>query len=439
MSRKKTYVLDTSVYLTNAECIYAFKNNDIHVPLKVFEEIDKHKKRQDAVGAQARKIIRIWDDLRTAGSLDKGVRIRKGLGIIKSISASGIQPEDLPADLDIKVPDHLIIATALKAQRESTRKVVLVSRDINMRVIADAVGLTSEDFQNNQVVDTSENIFTGCTTVLVDDQIIDRFYERQSVYLDTPGLFSNQYVMLVSSANEKKTALGRYVNKATPLRQLITSKQKVWGIKPRNKEQQFLMDALMDPRIQIVTAIGKAGSGKTICAIAAGLEQTIDEVKQEYTRVIVSRPVQPLGKDIGFLPGTMEEKMSPWLMPIQDNLQFLMGNDKITLDIYMQKGTIEIEALTYIRGRSISNAFIIIDEAQNLTTHELKTIITRVGEGTKIVLTGDVEQIDNVYIDATSNGLTHAVEKFKKFELASHITLNKGERSKVATFAAQNL
>ena len=439
MSRKKTYVLDTSVYLTNAECIYAFKNNDIHVPLKVFEEIDKHKKRQDAVGAQARKIIRIWDDLRTAGSLDKGVRIRKGLGIIKSISASGIQPEDLPADLDIKVPDHLIIATALKAQRESTRKVVLVSRDINMRVIADAVGLTSEDFQNNQVVDTSENIFTGCTTVLVDDQIIDRFYERQSVYLDTPGLFSNQYVMLVSSANEKKTALGRYVNKATPLRQLITSKQKVWGIKPRNKEQQFLMDALMDPRIQIVTAIGKAGSGKTICAIAAGLEQTIDEVKQEYTRVIVSRPVQPLGKDIGFLPGTMEEKMSPWLMPIQDNLQFLMGNDKITLDIYMQKGTIEIEALTYIRGRSISNAFIIIDEAQNLTTHELKTIITRVGEGTKIVLTGDVEQIDNVYIDATSNGLTHAVEKFKGFELASHITLNKGERSKVATFAAQNL
>jgi PhoH-like ATPase len=439
MSRKKTYVLDTSVYLTNAECIYAFENNDIHVPLKVFEEIDKHKKRQDAVGAQARKIIRIWDELRQGGSLDKGVRIRKGLGIIKSISASGITAEDLPCDLDISIPDHLIIATALKAQRESTRKVVLVSRDINMRVIADAVGLISEDFQNNQVVDTSENIFDGCTTVLVDDQIIDRFYERQSVYLEDKGLFPNQYVMLVSSANEKKTALGRFVNETMPVRQLLTSKQKVWGIKPRNKEQQFLMDALMDPSIQIVTAIGKAGSGKTICAIAAGLEQTIDEVKQEYTRVIVSRPVQPLGKDIGFLPGTMEEKMSPWLMPIQDNLQFLMGNDKITLDIYMQKGTIEIEALTYIRGRSISNAFIIIDEAQNLTTHELKTIITRVGEGTKIVLTGDVEQIDNVYIDATSNGLTHAVEKFKKFELASHVTLHKGERSKVATFAAQNL
>jgi len=438
MSRKKTYVLDTSVYLTNAECIYAFKNNDIHVPLKVFEEIDKHKKRQDAVGAQARKIIRIWDRLRSKGSINKGIRIRQGLGLIKSISASGVKPEDLPCDLDIKVPDHLIIATALKAQRESSRKVILVSRDINMRVIADAVGLTSEDFQNNQVVDNSENIFEGYTTVLVDDQVIDHFYDKQSVYLDRDYLYSNQYVMLVSNASEKKTALGRFINKATPLRQLLKS-QKIWGIKPRNKEQQFLMDALMDPGIQIVTVIGKAGSGKTICAIAAGLEQTIDEASAQYSRVIVSRPVQPLGKDIGFLPGTLEEKMTPWLMPIQDNLQFLMGNNKVTLDIYLQKGTIEIEALTYIRGRSISNAFIIIDEAQNLTTHELKTIITRVGEGTKIVLTGDIEQIDNVYIDATSNGLTHAVEKFKNFELASHVTLNKGERSKVATFAAENL
>jgi len=438
MGRKKTYVLDTSVYLTNAECIYAFENNDIHIPLKVFEEIDKHKKRQDAVGFQARKIIRIWDDLRASGSLDKGVRIRKGLGIVKSISSAGVTPEDLPPDLDTKIPDHLIIATALKAQRENTRKVILVSRDINMRVIADAVGLTSEDFQNNQIVTHSENIFEGYTTILVDDQIIDRFYEKQSVYLENKGLFPNQYVMMVSSSNEKKTALGRYVSEAMPLRQLLKS-HKIWGIKPRNKEQQFLMDALMDPAVQIVTVIGKAGSGKTICAIAAGLEQTIDETTQEYTRVIVSRPVQPLGKDIGFLPGSLEEKMTPWLMPIQDNLQFLMGNDKLTLDIYMQKGTIEIEALTYIRGRSISNAFIIIDEAQNLTTHELKTIITRVGEGTKIVLTGDVEQIDNVYIDATSNGLTHAVEKFKKFELASHVTLHKGERSKVATFAAQNL
>jgi len=440
MSRKKIYILDTSVYLTNAECLYAFKNHDIYIPLKVFEEIDRHKKRQDVVGAQARKIIRLFDEIRNRGSINTGVRIRKGLGIIKAISANGITQQDLPSDLDIKIPDHLIIATALKTQRETERKVILVSRDINMRVIADAIGLESEDFQNNQIVDNSESIYTGYIVILVDDQQIDRFYEKKDIFLEGHKLFPNQYVMLVSNANEKKTALGRFVNKSVPIQQILGgNNRKTWGIRPRNKEQSFLLDALMDPNIQVVSAIGKAGSGKTICAIAAGLEQTLDESSAAYSRMIVSRPVQPLGKDIGFLPGTMEEKMSPWLRPIQDNLQFLMGDDKVTLEIYMQKGTIEIEALTYIRGRSISNAFIIIDEAQNLTTHELKTIITRVGEGTKIVLTGDVEQIDNVYIDATTNGLTHAVEKFKIFELASHITLRRGERSKVATFAAVNL
>ena len=439
MSRKKIYVLDTSVYLTNADAIYAFKNHDIYVPLKVFEEIDKHKKRQDLVGAQARKIIRIWDELRAKGSLKKGVRIRQGLGVIKSVSAADIDRDDLPQDLDIKIPDHLIIATARTVARESARKVILVSRDINMRVIADAIGLPCEDFQNQQIVDDSDSIYTGFSEVLVDDEIVDQFYDKKDVYLEGTNLKTNEYVMLISNASEKKTALGRFVNENTPIKQLHKDKKGVWGIKPRNKEQSFLIDALMDPDIEVITAIGKAGSGKTLCAIAAALEQTLDDRSSIYTRVIVSRPVQPLGKDIGFLPGTMEEKMSPWLMPIQDNLQTLMGNDKVTLDMYMEQGTIEIEAITYIRGRSIGKAFIIIDEAQNLTTHELKTIITRVGEGTKIVLTGDVEQIDNVYIDATTNGLTHAVEKFKDFELAAHVTLLKGERSRVATFAAQNL
>ena len=439
MDNKKIYVLDTSVYLTNADAIYAFKNHDIYVPLKVFEEIDKHKKRQDLVGAQARKIIRIWDELRSKGSLKEGVEIRRGLGIVRSVSASDIDRDDLPQDLDIKIPDHLIIATARTVARESERKVILVSRDINMRVIADAIGLPCEDFQNQQIVDDSDNIYTGFTEILVDDDIVDQFYEKEDVYLNDINLKTNEYVMLISNTNEKKTALGKHINEHTPLRRLHNDKKGVWGIKPRNKEQSFLIDALMDPSIEIVTAIGKAGSGKTLCAIAAGLEQTLDERSSTYTRIIVSRPVQPLGKDIGFLPGTMEEKMSPWLMPIQDNLQTLMGNDKVTLDMYIQQGTIEIEAITYIRGRSIGKAFIIIDEAQNLTTHELKTIITRVGEGTKIVLTGDVEQIDNVYIDATTNGLTHAVEKFKDFELAAHVTLLKGERSRVATFAAENL
>ena len=214
--------------------------------------------------------------------------------------------------------------------------------------------------------------------------------------------------------------------------------ENVWGIDARNKEQSFALELLMDPDVEVVSLIGQAGSGKTLLAVAAGLEQVLGD-DNEYKKLIVSRPIQPLGKDIGFLPGTLEEKMDPWLMPIKDNLEFLLGNDRDTVKMYFEKGIIEIEAITYIRGRSITNAFIIIDEAQNLTRHELKTILTRVGEGTKIILTGDIEQIDNIYIDETSNGLTYAVEKFKEYDISGHITLQKGERSKVATLAAKIL
>jgi PhoH-like ATPase len=247
--------------------------------------------------------------------------------------------------------------------------------------------------------------------------------------------------MLVSNINEKKTALARFYNHAMPLKRINGEYKKgIWGIKPRNKEQNFALDLLMDPKVSIITLVGKAGSGKTLLAIAAGLAQVVESDQEApYRRLVVSRPIQPMGKDIGYLPGTLEEKMAPWLAPIQDNLQYLMGNDKETLKMYTDNGTIEIEALTYIRGRSIANAFMIIDEAQNLTAHELKTILTRVGENTKIVLTGDVEQIDNVYVDETSNGLTYAVEKLKNHELSGHVVLIKGERSKVATLAAKIL
>jgi PhoH-like ATPase len=447
MSRKKIFVLDTSVFLTNAECVYEFQNNDIVIPFKVLEEIDKHKGRQDGVGAQARKIIRILDALRSKGTLFNGIRIRKGAGLLYAWGTERLGAAGFPDDLDSSIPDHLIIATAMAVQKEyPTRKVIMVSRDINMRVICDSVGLLTDDYIVERAVKDSESIYKGYTSYLIDDATIDRFYAKEEIYLepeDVAHLNSNQYLMLVSNANEKKTALCRYISPMEPLKPLLEYKKGVWGIKPRNKEQAFALDLLMDPRIQLITLIGKAGSGKTLCAIAAGLQQTMEDLSaydtENYSRLIVSRPVQPLGKDIGFLPGSMEEKMTPWLMPIQDNLQFLMGNDKLTLEMYMQRGKIELEALTYIRGRSISNSFIIIDEAQNLTIHELKTIITRVGEGTKIILTGDVEQIDTPYINETTNGLTHAVEKFKKFELAGHITLSKGERSRVATYAAKCL
>jgi len=446
MSRKKIYVIDTSVLLTNAASIYSFGNNDLVLPFKVLEEIDKHKKRQDGVGSQSRKIIRILDELRSKGSLFKGVRIRKGKGILYAWGAEAAKEGDLPEDLDKSIADHIIIATALAVKRRHpTQKIIMVSRDINMRVICDSVGLLTEDYINHQIVKNSDSIYTGFASRLVDDEIVDRFYNKEDIYLDREdaNYYPNQFLMLVSSANEKKTALAKFISFTEPLQPLLNFNRGIWGIKSRNKEQSFALELLMDPNIQIVTLVGRAGSGKTLCAIAAGLQQTVEDLMSKgepaYSRLIVSRPVQPLGRDLGYLPGTMEEKMKPWLAPIQDNLQFLMGNDKTTLEMYLDRGRIEIEALTYIRGRSIAKALIIIDEAQNLTIHELKTIITRVGEGSKIILTGDVEQIDNAYVDETTNGLTHAVEKFKKFELAGHVTLTKGERSKVATYAAKYL
>jgi len=447
---KKTYVIDTSVYLTDANAIYSYGNNDIVVPLKVLEEIDNHKKRQDSVGVNARHIIRIFDALREKGNLNKGVRLQRGKGIV---SVKGCDKSLIPYDLEASHADHIIIATALTEQASAhNKKVIVVTRDINMRVICDSLALSCQDYSPKQLVISGESIYSGFSEILVDEQIVDRFYDGEKIVLEedlTKNLFANQMIMMISNANEKKTALARFDGPHQPLRTLEHNRVGVWGIKPRNKEQVYALELLMDPDIPVVSLIGKAGSGKTLCAIAAGLEQILNPPAEEslnkqkkdnrYKRLIVSRPVQPLGKDIGFLPGSLEEKMTPWLMPIQDNLQYLMGDDKSTLEMYMEKGLIEIEALTYIRGRSISNAFIIIDEAQNLTAHEIKTILTRVGEGTKIVFTGDIEQIDNVYVDATTNGLTYAVEMLKEYDLTGHITLKRGERSSVATLAAKIL
>ena len=446
MAAKKNYVLDTSIYLTDAESIFKFSNNDIFIPLKVLEEIDKHKKRQDSVGINARKIIRILDELRAKGDLQKGIRLGKGKGLLKVVSYDCIKGAPLPADLDIKIPDHIIIATAMAIKTECpNRKMVVVSRDINMRVICDSVGIPAEDYDNESVVTSSDELYSGLAIHSVDDQIIDRFYNDEEITIPEDEAngqkwYPNQYLLLVSNANDKKSAIARFRSHHVPIKKIIYDRLPDWKIKARNKEQSLAFDLLMDPDVKLVTLVGRAGSGKTLCAIAAGLQQTIGlRGENNYSRLIVSRPIQPLGKDIGFLPGSLEEKMLPWLMPIQDNLQFLLGNDKNALQLYMEKGLIELEALTYIRGRSISNAFVIIDEAQNLTKHEVKTIITRIGEDTKIVLTGDVEQIDNVYINETSNGLAHTVEKFKKFPLSGHVTFRKGERSEVASIASKVL
>ncbi len=434
---KRIYVLDTNVFLTNSNSIFEFNNNDIVIPLKVLDEIDKHKKRQDGVGLNARSTIRILDGFRSKGNLHKGVRIAKGKGIL---SVRGYNSEDLPEGCDLDSADNEIITTAITEQKKNLRrKVIVVTRDINMRVKCDSLEILTEDYVTNKIVTDHNKLFSGFKKNLVDDQVIDHVYEGREVFFEKEeGKFvPNQFLMLVSNANEKKTALVRFKNYSMPLHKVSEYKHSVWGLKPRNKEQMFALDVLLDPDVPIVTLVGKAGCGKTLLAIASGLDQVLEE--NRYKKLVVSRPVQPLGKDIGYLPGSMEEKMRPWLMPIQDNIDHLLNGKKDNMGIFFDNGTIQIEALTYIRGRSISNAFIIIDEAQNLTVHELKTIITRVGENTKIILTGDVEQVDSVYLDSTSNGLSYAVEKFKSYDLSAHMTLIKGERSKVATLASKVL
>jgi PhoH-like ATPase len=435
---KKIYVIDTNVFLSDHNAIQAFKGNDIVIPLKVLEEIDKHKKRQDVVGANARQTIRVLDGLREGGNLHDGVKIGKGKG---NLSVKSFDKETLPQDLSLTDPDNQILATALTLIKENPdKKVILVSQDINMRVKCDSLGMPVENYETNQVVDNAEEIYTGTAELTVDDEVVDAFYAGAPLVLSEQDakLFANQYVTLISSANPSKTALARFKSHQEPLVKVKQFRDGVWGVKARNREQQLALDVLMNDDIKVVSILGQAGCGKTLMAIAAGLQQVLDD-GAKYKKLIVARPVQPMGRDIGFLPGTVEEKLLPWLAPIQDNLEALMNNDKEHLKMLIEEGTIELEALTYIRGRSISNAYILIDESQNLSVHEIKTILTRVGEKTKIVLTGDVKQIDVLYLDASTNGLTHAVEKFKPYDVAGHISLVKGERSVVASLAADIL
>ena len=443
---KKNYVIDTSVFLTDSSCLFKFGNNDLFIAHKVLEEIDKHKKRQDSVGFHARHTIKVLDELREKGSLSKGIRLGKGMGILKVEEAS----RPLPGSLSMRVADHQILGVALAVQEAyPKRKTIMLSRDINMRVIADACGLISEDYETVKVVEDVDKIYTGFLEIVVDDELIEQFYADEEVFFDElfqqekkVKLYPNQFLILISSSNPKKSALARFVLDEKPIEKVRDDYANLtMGIFPRNKEQKFSYDLLFDDSIKFVSLIGKAGSGKTLMAIAAGMEQTLslNNKNNIYRKIVVSRPVQPLGKDIGFLPGTMHEKMMPWLMPIQDNMETILGKDNVYLAEYVERGKIQIEALTYIRGRSINNAFIVIDEAQNLTAHEVKTILTRVGENTKIVLTGDIEQIDNIYTNETSNGLTYAVEKFKHHDISGHITFLKGERSRLATISSKIL
>jgi len=440
---KKTYILDTNVLLSDPNAIFNFNNHDIVIPFKVLEEIDKKKSLQDTIGSNARYAIRELDKLRERGSIISGIRLGKGKGFL-SIKESDINklPEEFKY-LHTSSPDNRILAVAYTEKTSNPeKKVIIVSRDITVRVKADALSIPSQNYESDKVVEKKDQLYSGFRSVLVDDQIIDRFYNGEDISLEKEqykGLYPNQFVMLISNQNDKKSALSQFTNYSNPIRRLNEYKKGIFNVIPKNKEQLFALNLLMNPKVPVVTLAGTAGCGKSLLSIAGALEQTLGK-NSLYKKFVVMRPVIPMGnKDIGYLPGKIEEKLEPWIMPIVDNLRFLFGNNQTMLDEYIKDNIIEIEAMTFIRGRTINNAIMLIDEVQNCTAHELKTVVTRVGEGTKIILTGDLNQIDAFYLNEFTSGFTNVIEKFKSQEIAGHVTLTKGERSLVATIASKIL
>lgn len=446
---KKTFVLDTSVLLHEAEAMFAFEDNTVIIPIAVVEEVDNHKRRLDEIGRNARRVSSQLDELRLKGKLNQGIALEGG-GTLR-VELNHQNSDILPASFDRHKVDNRILTVALSLQREKTTPppVILVSKDINMRVKADSLGLEAQDFERNKV--QIEELYSGNRTLRVSGELINRFYAEGS--LDPAelgeggeGLNPNEFVTLEDEGGTSQSGVAR-LDKTGRLVALRNLHADLWGIKARNKEQRFAVELLLDDSVRLVTLVGRAGTGKTLLALAAGLQKVAEE--NTYRKLLVSRPVVPMGNDLGFLPGDMEEKLRPWMQPLHDNLELIFASREggrgkergggNPLQNLQDLGLVDIEALTYIRGRSIPGQFFILDEAQNLTPHEVKTVITRVGEGTKIVLTGDPYQIDHPYLDSSSNGLSYAVERFKAEHLAGHITLVKGERSELAEMAAHLL
>ena len=434
----KNYVLDTNVLLHDARAIYAFADNNVIIPIYVIEEIDTFKKDQSELGRNARQVARLLDQYRSDGGLSKAQPIDTGGTVRVALSKS---PPKNPS-YDSRSMDQRILELALEVRdADRERPTILVTKDVNMRVRGDALGLATVDFEPERI--SLDELYPGSRELTVGPGVIEQFYTEGSLEPAALGepVHANEYLLLKDEAG--KSALGRYDKTAGRLNGVKKLREGVWGIRPRNKEQHFALDLLLNDDIKLVTLVGKAGTGKTLLAIAAGLQKVTDE--QVFSKLLVSRPIFPLGRDIGYLPGDIEEKLNPWMQPIYDNLELLLGLNKTdkqdgrSYAELVDLGFVEIEPLTYIRGRSLPNVFMIVDEAQNLTPHEVKTIITRAGEGTKIVLTGDPYQIDHPYLDSSNNGLTTVAERFKDEAIAGHIILTKGERSQLAELATQIL
>lgn len=441
----KIFVLDTNVLLHDPNSIFSFKEHEVVIPAVVLEEIDSKKRNADEIGRNARTVSRLLDGLRELGHLHSGVELEHGGKLKVELNhRSFVKVQEMFGEVS---NDNRILAVALnylieEKEKPDPRPVVLVSKDVLVRIKADVLGITPEDYLSDRTGDLNE-LYTGYQSLQVHPAMIDEYYSHRSLTVKQLGLsyplYPHEFVILKDEIGTGKSALLKVNSDATRLEPLYLGNDSVWGISARNAQQRMALELLLNDEIPLVTITGKAGTGKTLLALAAGLFKVEDEHK--YKKLLIARPVVPMGKDIGYLPGEKDEKLRPWMQPIYDNLEFLFDTKKAgDIDkILMGLGSIQVEALTYIRGRSIPSQFIIIDEAQNLSRHEVKTIVSRAGEGSKVILMGDPEQIDHPYLDAASNGLSYIVEKFKQQGISGHITLEKGERSRLAQLAADLL
>jgi PhoH-like ATPase len=446
----KTFVVDTNVLLHNPNALFLFADNDVIIPFDVIEELDSFKTNNDDLGRNARQVIRHLDRLRERGNLSRGIDVKETGGSIRVVLE---QDQKLCPGVTANTPDNRIICCAFALKQEGKR-VVFVSKDINARIKADTMGVKAEDFENQKV--DFERLYTGYQEVRVPGSAIDTLFQNKQLKMKfEQPVFANEYVLLKDEVDESHTALSRYradLNALVPVR---SRRGPIFGIMPRNLQQTMAIDLLLDDSVKLVSLIGTAGTGKTLLAIAAGMTKVLNE--GVYQKLLVARPIMPMGRDIGYLPGDKDEKLTAWMQPIFDNMSYLLSNRlageggsqgshasslstvEQRIKQLMESGQVVLEPLTYIRGRSIPHQFMIVDEAQNLTPHEVKTIASRVGEGTKLVLTGDASQIDNPYLDSSSNGLSYLVERLKGKPIVGHITLAKSERSELASLVTAEL
>ena len=433
---RKIFVLDTNILIHDPYSIYNFRGNDIYLPIEVIEEIDKLKQKPNTA-LHARMASRVLEEIRKKGNLSEGIELPNDIFFkVERTADLSLLPEGLKKDI---VDNHIIAVVIGIQQREPDRKVIFVTKDINLRIKADAVGVAVEDYSTDKVV--YDDLDKGYTEIEVSKDVFDKFNKSGKIDLEELKLnfTPSPNFFFVLKCGQEETA-GRVLD--TKLKKFLNGDMTAWGARARNQEQRFAMELLMDDNIKAVSLVGKAGTGKTLLAIAAGLEQVVE--RKKYSKLYIARPIIPMGKDLGFLPGNEKDKLRPWMQPIFDNIEFLSdikgdkAGEKVITGLETM-GLLKVEALTYIRGRSMPNAFIVIDEAQNLTPLEIKTIITRVGENTKIVFTGDPYQIDSAYLDANTNGLTYMADKLKNEKIVGHITLVKGERSPLAEIAAKLL